>query len=83
MRMATATRRGRRGRFLLALLAAAAAYQYGFVRALSFGARAFGLWGMVAALVAFALVLTLLFTAVYDGPRALAALLRRRQPRRA
>ena len=71
----------RRGtvRFVLALLASLAAYQYGFVRALNAGGRVLGGWGLIPALLAFAVVLTLIFTVAYDGPRATFRLVRGRQ----
>jgi hypothetical protein len=68
-------RRRTTGRFALALAVVIAAYQLGFVRLLNAGGSVAGGWGIVVALLVGGLVVAVLFTAVYDGPRALVGVL--------
>lgn len=65
------------GRLILALVAAVAAHEYGFTRAIAGSVRLFGGWGIVPALVGCGFLLAVLFTTVCDGPRAVAQLARR------
>jgi hypothetical protein len=69
----------RRGtvRFTLAFAVVVLLGQVGFSRLMALGARGGGA-GVVAALVAAGFALALIFTAIYDGPRSLAGLLRSR-----
>lgn len=65
------------GRFTLAFTVVVLLGQLGFSTLMALGARAGGA-GMVAALVGAGFALALIFTAIYDGPRSLAGLLRSR-----
>ena len=70
-------RRRGTGRFTLAVAVVILLGQLGFSGLMSLGARGGGA-GVVAALVAAGFALALIFTAIYDGPRSLASLLRSR-----
>lgn len=63
----------RRGtlRFAIALAVCFAAGDIALVPAVEAGARVGGWWGVFAALAVLGFTLALLFTVVYDGPRAL------------
>ena len=65
------------GRFALAFAVVVLLAQVGLPTVMAVGSRGGGA-GVVAALFFAGFVLALLFTAIYDGPRSLAGLLRRR-----
>jgi hypothetical protein len=69
----------RRGtaRFVLALFISFVAYEVSFSKAMAAGYAVLGGWGLVAAIVVLGFGLAVLFTAVYNGPVALARLLKR------
>jgi hypothetical protein len=70
-------RRRGNGRVALAFAVVVLLAQVGFSTVMAVGSRGGGA-GVVAALIVAGFALALLFTAVYDGPRSLAGLLRRR-----
>jgi hypothetical protein len=70
------SRRGN-GRFALAFAVVVVLAQVGFSTVMDVGSRGGGA-GVIAALFVAGFALALLFTAIYDGPRSLAALLRKR-----
>ena len=70
-------RRGGTGRFALAFAVVAVLAQLGFSPIMAVGAKGGGA-GIVAVLFAAGFALALLFTAIYDGPKSLAGLLRTR-----
>ena len=63
------------GRFLVAVVLVGVAYGVGFPALLTWGGHAGG-WGVVLAFLGAGFAAGLLFTAVYDGPRALLGLIR-------
>jgi hypothetical protein len=63
-------------RFVLALVVLVALDQLGFRALLSTGAGTAGGWGLVVALVVCGAGAALVFTGVYDGPRAVLRLIR-------
>ena len=65
------------GRFALAFAVAALLGQLGFSSLMAVGARG-GAIGIIVALFVAGFALALVFTAIYDGPRSLAGLLRTR-----
>ena len=65
------------GRFALAFAVVVLLGQLGFSRLMAVGARGGGA-GIIVALFMAGFVLALVFTAIYDGTRALAGLLRTR-----
>ena len=71
----------RRGtaRFVLALVVSFAVYELTFSRAMEVGHATFGGWGLAAAVLILGFGIALLFTAIYDGPRALGRLLKRHE----
>ena len=70
-------RPGGTGRFALAFAVVTLLAQLGFSTIMAVGAKGGGA-GIVAVLFAGGFALALLFTAIYDGPKALAGLLRTR-----
>ena len=70
-------RRRGTGRFALAFAVVALLAQLGFSTVMAVGARGGGA-GVVVALFVAGFVVALLFTAIYDGPRSLAGLVRPR-----
>ena len=70
-------RRRGTGRFALAFAVVSLLAQLGFSTIMAVGVRGGGA-GVVAALFVAGFALALLFTAIYDGPRSLAGLLRTR-----
>lgn len=70
-------RRRGTGRFAVAFAVVALVAQLGFSTVMAVGARGGGA-GVVAALFVAGFGLALVFTAIYNGPRALAGLLRPR-----
>ena len=75
-------RRRGTGRFALALVACLAAGDFVLSTAVEVGAGVAGGSGVVPMVLLVALGLALLFTMVYDGPRALGGLRAQSQPRR-
>jgi Na+/H+ antiporter NhaC len=68
-------RRRGTGRFALAVAVVAVLAQVGFSRVMALGV--YGGWaGVIVALVFAGFALALIFTAIYDGPRSVAGLLR-------
>jgi hypothetical protein len=72
-------RRRGNGRFALAFAVVVLLAQVGFPTVMGVGSRGGGA-GVIAALFVAGFALALLFTAIYDGPRALAGLRRKRPP---
>ena len=72
-------RRRGTGRFALAFAVVALLAQLGFARLMALGAKGGGA-GVIAALFVAGFAVALLFTAIYDGPRSLAGLLKKRSP---
>ena len=72
-------RRRGTGRFAVAFAVVAVLGQLGFPRVMALGARGGGA-GVIAALAVLGFALALVFTAIHDGPRSLAGLLRARSP---
>lgn len=70
----TLLKRRSTGRFVLALVVSFVVYGLSFTKALALGHAVLGGPGMVAAVVVLGFVLALLYSAVYDGPRAVARL---------
>ena len=70
-------RRRGTGRFALAFAVVSLLAQVGFSTIMAVGTKAGGA-GLIVALVVAGFALALLFTAIYDGPRSLAGLLRAR-----
>ena len=70
-------RRRGTGRFALAFAVVALVAQLGFSTVMAVGARGGGA-GVVVALFGAGFALALLFSAIYDGPKSLAGLLRAR-----
>lgn len=70
-------RRRGTGRFALAFAVVVLLTQAGFSTVMEVGSRTGGA-GVIAALFVAGFLLALLFTAIFDGPRSLAGLLRKR-----
>ncbi len=64
------------GRFATGLVALIVVYQLGFVKLMGFGAATAGGWGIALALLVGGFLTALIFTTVYDGPRAVMRLIR-------
>jgi hypothetical protein len=73
-------RRRGTGRFALAFAVVVLLGQLGFSTVMAVGTRGGGA-GVIAALVVAGFALALVFTAIYDGPRSLAGLVRGSPPR--
>ena len=69
----------RRGtaRFVISLVVSYVIYDLSFSKSIEVGHAALGGWGLVAAVVLLGFGIALVFTAIYDGPVALARLVTR------
>jgi hypothetical protein len=70
-------RRNGTARLVLALIVSYGIYDLSFSRAMEVSHNALGEWGLIAAVVVIGFGLSLVFSAIYDGPVALRQMFRR------